>query len=216
MPSITGRTVTKQLKIETRQHELLGYDLGEGPRRRDLMLGLVIVPVWIGLMVLILGPPNKYTSLLYMAPPVLFLMYGIQENARNPRRMNITQWILTLRRGFTGHRPVIRGGARLARRAEYMPVSRRWPLRSIAVTLGAPNLVDHNGEVQWREVSQLAGLGWTRRYIDKEERDHTAPVGPPIRLAPITYLYSTDALVSVASREAAKKNARKARKKAHR
>ena len=36
MSTYKARVVTKQFKIETRQHELFGLDLGEGPRRRDL------------------------------------------------------------------------------------------------------------------------------------------------------------------------------------
>lgn len=207
METLTGRTVTKQLKIETRQHELMGLDLGEGPRRRDLLLALVVIPVWVAFVWLILGPPNKYTSLLYMAPPMLFLVYGIQEHSRNPRRMNITQWTLALRHGISGHKPLIRGGVRRPSRGEYLPAGDRWPLGRMASAAGARHLTNRDGSLDWDEVAQVPGLGWTRRHA------RTATTAqPPITISPKAYLYSTDALVDVADSVAARQ-ARRGRKR---
>lgn len=205
MSTLTGRTVTKQLRIETRQHELMGVDLGEGPRRRDLLLGFIVVPVWIGLMWLILGPPTKVTSLLYMAPPMLFLVYGIQENSRNSRRMNVTMWALALRHGLVGHLPLIRGGARRAARNERLPVVERWPFGRMARSLGAHDLTRSDGSLDWSEVSKLAGLGWTRRYA---ARDRGRMAGPPIVTDPQVWLYDTESLVDVAETVAAKQSRR--------
>lgn len=205
MSTYKARVVTKQFKIETRQHELFGLDLGEGPRRRDLGLGLIIIPVWVGFMWLLLGPPEKYTMLLYMAPPVLMLMYGIQENSSNPRRMNATVWLLTLRYGLVGHRPIIRGGARPASRQEYISFTDRWPIHRIAPAVGMKHLVNTDGTLNWTEVANIPGLGWTARYATRDHDRSKRPSGPPVAMRPTVYLYSTEEIAAVAHRQKAKR-----------
>lgn len=208
----TGRTVTKQLKIETRQHELLGFDMGEGPRRKDLLLGLVIIPAWVAFMFLLIGAPSKGNMLLYMLPPVLFLKYGVSESEKNPRRMNFTQWILAIRYVLVGHRPIIRAGARKASKTEYIPWVQRSNLGKLANALGLKHLVKRNGELDWAEVSNIPGLGFTARYA--QESGSTAykqASGKPIEISPTPYLMGTDYLVGVGRRMQQKKS-RKSKK----
>lgn len=202
----TGRTVTKQLKIETRQHELLGFDMGEGPRRKDLLLGLFIIPTWAALIYLLIGAPTKVNLLLYILPPVLFLKYGVSESEKNPRRMNFTQWILTIRYVLVGHRPIIRVGARRASKSEYIPWAQRSNLGKLANTLGMKHLVKRNGELEWKEVSRIPGLGFTAKYsTDADTTAYKQASGKLIEISPTTYLIGTDYLVGVGQRVQQKK-----------
>lgn len=117
----TGATYTRHFDLETRQHELLGIDLGEGTPRRTLILGFVLYLMWTGGLLLILGIPNKVTFTLYFLPPLLIAVVGTQRSRRNERRWNITYWALTVRYVALGHRPIICGGRRSAARVEWIP-----------------------------------------------------------------------------------------------
>ncbi|MFD0383198.1 hypothetical protein ACFQ2B_15025 [Streptomyces stramineus] len=64
-----GHTFTRHFDLETRQHELLGMDLGEGPSRRVLVTGAVVYAVWMGGLFLIFGWPSQMFFTLYFAPP---------------------------------------------------------------------------------------------------------------------------------------------------
>lgn len=206
----TGRTVTKQLRIETRQHELFGFDLGEGPRRKELVLGLIIVPAWIALMWLLFGAPSKFGSLFYLAPPFIFLKYGIAESESIPRRMNFTQWLLAIRYGLTGHRPIVRAGARRASRSEYMPLSQRWNVATLARLFRMNHLLNRRGEIDWNKVADIPGFSRAAQYAETEgNRDFTRASGKPIEFSPAAYLYSNEELVNVGQRVKQKQNKRK-------
>ncbi|MEH6375912.1 hypothetical protein V7793_16470 [Streptomyces sp. KLMMK] len=120
-----GHTFTRHFDLETRQHELLGMDLGEGPTRRVLVTGAVIYAVWMGAFLLVFGWPSELFFTLYFAPPALITFYGSQRSRRNERRWNLTQWALTIRYLTVGHRPVINGGRRAADRSEWLPLRAR-------------------------------------------------------------------------------------------
>lgn len=120
-----GHTFTRHFDLETRQHELFGMDLGEGPSRRVLVTGAVIYGVWVGGLFLVFGIPSKIFFTLYFAPPALITFYGAQRSRRNERRWNLTQWALAIRYLTVGHRPVINGGRRAADRSEWLPLRAR-------------------------------------------------------------------------------------------
>ncbi|MFJ6355027.1 hypothetical protein ACIQKB_36920 [Streptomyces sp. NPDC092046] len=122
----TGTTYTRHFDIETRQHELLGLDLGEGAPRRALVLGFVLFGVWTGSLLLLFGLPGRMTFTLYFLPPLLVAIVGTQRSRRNDRRWNITSWALGIRYLTLGHRPIICGGRRAASRAEWIPRRARW------------------------------------------------------------------------------------------
>ena len=120
-----GRTVSRQLRIETRQYDLL-IDLGEGIARRNLFLVGLVFPTWWFLVFNMTHVFNPNLMLLYVVPPSLFMIYGTHESRGNSRRMIFTQAILRARYALTGHRPVIRMGRRKADRREYVPLSVRF------------------------------------------------------------------------------------------
>lgn len=95
------------MSVETRQHELFNVDLGEGVPRKALVAGMVVMLAWWALLGLILGMPTAESATLYILPPALVTLFGWRESERNPRRRNITEWVLAGRWITTGHRPVI-------------------------------------------------------------------------------------------------------------
>ncbi|MGW4954553.1 hypothetical protein [Streptomyces parvulus] len=125
----SGATYTRHFDLETRQHELLGLDLGEGAPRRTLVLGFVLYLIWTGGLLLILGLPGKFTFTLYFLPPLLTAIFGTQRSRKNERRWNITYWALTVRYVTLGHRPIICGGRRSAARVEWIPRRERMASR---------------------------------------------------------------------------------------
>lgn len=123
--SRTGRILTPHLELESRQHELFGLDLGEGPPRRALVFGLVALVVWCLLWWPLLGLPDKYTFSLYFLPPMMITVIGMRTSPRTARRRWLTDWALAVRYALLGHRPVIRWGARPPTRREYIPLADR-------------------------------------------------------------------------------------------
>lgn len=102
-----GKTLTRPMSIETRQHELFNVDLGEGAPRKALIAGMLITVVWCGLLLLVIGAPSARTATLFILPPALLTLFGWRENESNGRRRNITVWVLAARWLVSGHRPVI-------------------------------------------------------------------------------------------------------------
>ncbi|OKI50345.1 hypothetical protein [Streptomyces sp. MJM1172] len=137
--SRVGHTYTRHFDLDTRQHEILGLDLGEGPSRRLLVTGAVLYAVWAGGMLLLFGAPSKITFTLYAAPPGVITFYGAQRSKANERRRNLAQWSLFLRYLMVGHRPVINGGRRAAARSEWLPMRARLGDRAEVLT-GLPGL----------------------------------------------------------------------------
>lgn len=124
--SRTGRTVSRQLHIESRQHELFGVDLGEGIPRKVLMIGAAAFVLWAGLVFSVTRTFNQNMMILYGLPPLLFVQLGIQESPKNARRWRLTQLILQIRYALRSHRPVIRFGRRAADRHEFLPLTDRF------------------------------------------------------------------------------------------
>lgn len=121
-----GRTYTRNFSLETRQHELLGMDLGEGFLRRTLILGALLIMVWTGGLLLLFGFPGPVGFSAYFLPPTIITAYGTRYSSRNDRRWNITMWALAVRYWTFGHRPVINGGRRAAAPGERIPRRARW------------------------------------------------------------------------------------------
>ncbi|MFJ6239541.1 hypothetical protein ACIQH0_36275 [Streptomyces griseus] len=184
----TGHTYTDHFRLETRQHELLGLDLGEGIPRRVLVLALVLYVLWDGALLLLLGLPSKATATLYLLPPGLVVAYGARPSTRVPRRLALTGWAITARYLITGHRPVICGGRRAAYRSEWIGRRGRW----------APRLTLLTG-------SSVLGPA-AERWLGPDTDTDTAPAGagPDIRLTARPRLYGPDAVVRAHSRRAAR------------
>ncbi|MET8703660.1 hypothetical protein ABZW10_33135 [Kitasatospora sp. NPDC004723] len=179
-----GHTYTRHFDLETRQHELLGMDLGEGAPRRALILGLVLVAAWTGTFLLLLGLPSKFTFTLYFLPPVLLAVFGAQRSGRIERRWNITMWAIGIRYLVLGHRPIICGGRRAAHRSEWLGRRARW-----------------GGRLDLLLDSPLDPL--LSRWLGPEGQIPEGS-GAPLRLASRSRLYGPDAMVRAYGRKAFK------------
>jgi hypothetical protein len=171
-----GRTFTERFRVETRQHKLLGLDLGEGPRRRDLIIALVAVGIWLLITIPILQVPNKFTFSLYLIPPALLVGFGIQPSVAQPlRRIRLFDWTRRIHYGFVGSAPVINTGRRLPRRGEHLPLRIR---------------------THWREVKRtLWPFGVRPEWENDEDEGHeTAPPQKAQRVRFRTKLYGNDEL----------------------
>ncbi|MFF3764638.1 hypothetical protein ACFYYR_11205 [Streptomyces sp. NPDC001922] len=158
-----GYTFTRHFDLETRQHELMGLDLGEGVPRRTLVLGVLLLVGWCGGLLMLFGAPSQYTFSLYMLPPLVTAVLGAQRSRRVDRRRNLTGWALAIRYVAVGHRPVINGGRRAAGRDEWIPVRDRWGER-----------VD--------QLLDLPGFGGLERFLTSGT-DRAVSAGSPVRLA---------------------------------
>lgn len=126
-----ARNFTKAFKVETRQHELLGLDLGEGPTREMLIFGSLFLIAWMGLLWLIFGPPTPHTFIFYLTIPAIVVYYAFQDSKRVPRRKNLAEWAIKAHYQTHGHRPIIGLDTRRATRAECRPLRTRLGLATI-------------------------------------------------------------------------------------
>ncbi|MGW2227459.1 hypothetical protein [Streptomyces formicae] len=177
-----GHTYTDHFSLDTRQHELLGMDLGEGIPRRALILGLALYAVWTGPLLLLFGFPSRITFTAYFLPPLLTVIYGTQRSRRLDRRWNITNWSISARYHLLGHRPVICGGRRAATRSEWISRRGRW-----------------SGKTDTLAASSALG-GLVERWLGKDGIPQGA--GGPLRLDARPRLYGPDAVVKAHGRKA--------------
>jgi hypothetical protein len=184
-----GRTFTRHFDLETKQHELLGLDLGEGAPRRALVLGLALYALWTGPLLLLFGFPNKITFTAYFLPPLITTVYGTQRSRIIERRWNITRWSIGVRYLVLGHRPVVNGGRRAATRSEWLPRRARWA-----------------GKTELLVASPLGPL--VERWLGDDEESIPAGAGAPIRLAARPRLYGPDAVVKAHGRKAVQQHQR--------
>lgn len=192
-----GRTLTRPMSIETRQHDLFNIDFGEGAPRKALVAGLILTTLWFVVMWALLGPPTSNTGTLYILPPALLTVYGWQESESNPRRRKITQWVLAARYVVAGHRPVIGLGRKDG------PAYERSLLRRVADRFGsgdAKALV-----MPWRAEEARMQASTTARQ---------APTGRPVWFGGRVHLVGTDAAAALMHRrEATPKSTRKTKRK---
>jgi hypothetical protein len=167
-----GQTYTRDFDLETRQHEILGVDLGEGPTRRAVVVGLLLLTVWTGGLLLLFGIPSKELFSLYVIPPVVVTVYGTQRSEKNARRWKLTHWALTLRYIAVGHRPIINGGRRAASRTEWLPLRARLGSRT-------------------ENLATAPGMSALHEPED-DDPDHEPAAGPAIRLEARVRLYGPD------------------------
>lgn len=128
---LTGRTVTKVLKIESRQYDLMSFDLGEGIRRRLLGLGTLALVSWVVITFPILNATGlvasrpDVASLVILAPPIVLIMIGFLPDDKVPQRMRVTTFALRVRYIARGHLPIVSLGRREATRREQAPLRDR-------------------------------------------------------------------------------------------
>ncbi|MFJ3673664.1 hypothetical protein ACIPSE_45205 [Streptomyces sp. NPDC090106] len=180
----SGHTYTRHFELETKQHELMGLDLGEGAPRRALVLGLCLYALWVTPLLFLFGFPSKISFTAYFLPPLITTVYGTQRSRVVDRRWNITRWSIAFRYLVLGHRPIICGGRRAASRSEWISRRARWSTK-FEILLESP----------------LGGL--VERWLGAEQSAPTG-AGAPIRLAARPRLFGPDAVVRAYGRRALK------------
>ncbi|MEJ8654792.1 hypothetical protein WKI65_43840 [Streptomyces sp. MS1.AVA.3] len=106
----TSRTYSRHWDLETRQHELLGMDLGEGIVRKALVHGLIVFVLWWSLLLVVLGMPTLTLMTFYLLPPTLLTWYGTKRSTVYWRRRNFLLWGVAANYLITGVRPLIARG----------------------------------------------------------------------------------------------------------
>lgn len=192
--AVLGQVVTRDLELESRQHDLLGKDLGRGPTRRAFIIGAASLVIWVGLCFLIFGLPNKYSFTLYFLPPIMFTMVGSRKSTRCRRRMNLTNWVLAIRYAMFGHRPLIRRGVRQPDRRELLPLKERW------------HIITHARE---RLVPNSVAPPWVKPTEDGNAIQQAGPVGKTIKLRQRPVVISGQEMLQRTIRANAKTNKKK-------
>ncbi|WP_372412590.1 hypothetical protein [Streptomyces luteireticuli] len=181
-------TYTQHWDIETRQHELLGLDLGEGIPRTTLKYGFIFFPVWWGLLLLVAGFPSKPLMVpLFLLPPLLLTFYGAKRSTAYWRRTNLLLW--QVRAGYLalGVRPVIGRG--------------RVPAPRLGLRLRTQRLGERAPHLE-----QMPMFG--PAFAAGEEADVADSCGKSAQIRPRLRLYGPDA-VSRARAKTAKRTRRK-------
>ena len=183
----TARTFSRHWDIETRQHELLGLDLGEGIPRTTLKYGAVICALWWGGWLIVLGFPPQPVVPIFLLPPVAATYYGARRSTTYWRRTNLLVWGVRLNYLQSGLRPVIgrgripppRAGLRLrARRlGEAVPKLGELPgLEPLFAPGTRPDPADSYGRhAHMRPRVRLYGPDAVARARAKSRRSRPAP-----------------------------------------
>ncbi|MFJ4880870.1 hypothetical protein ACIP93_37470 [Streptomyces sp. NPDC088745] len=184
-----GSTYTRHFHVETRQHEILGMDLGEGVPRRALMLGMLLFLVWTGGLLALFGMPGRFTLGLYTLPPIFVATVGTHPSRRYERRWRIAEWVIAARYRLWGHRPVICGGRVTAHRSEWISRRARWGARA-------------------EDLARTPLAGPAALVIGAEGDADTVPASaPPVTLAARCHLYGPDHLYRATARRKKKETA---------
>lgn len=168
-------------RLEPRQHELLGIDLGKGIVRRTLLLGVLAFVVWDLFVFLTVGFPSIRWLTLYLLPPSVVTVMGARPSKACDRRTVLAEWVIGAHYQVHGHRPVVCGGRVVAHRSEWIPRSARWERF-------APALI--------RTVGEAA----TARLLGSAEAESVSAAGPVVELAHTVRLYGPDHIVKAAGR----------------
>ncbi|MFJ2217851.1 hypothetical protein ACIQVO_36460 [Streptomyces sp. NPDC101062] len=176
----TSHTYSRHWDIETRQHELLGLDLGEGLPRTTLKYGAVIFPLWWGMWLLLIGFPPQPAIPLFLLPPLGLTYFGAKRSTAYWRRTNLLMWGVRLNFLHQGVKPVIgrgrvpapKGGLRLRaqRLGERAPQLTQMPAFGPLFTTGAdtPDAAESFGRpAQLRPRLRMYGPDTVAKARDK-------------------------------------------------
>ncbi|GGX46207.1 hypothetical protein [Streptomyces noursei] len=168
----TSNTYTRHWDVETRQHELLGIDLGEGIPRRALRYGFIFFGLWWGTWLLVAGFPSQSAVPFFLLPPGWLTYAGARRSLRYWRRPNLLVWGVHAQYLLRGVRPVIGRG--------------RIPTRRGGVRIRTRRL----GE-RFRQLPQFPGIGGL--FADRGP-DPARSTGHPVHIRPRVRLYGPDAV----------------------
>ncbi|GAA3709876.1 hypothetical protein ACRWOO_22725 [Streptomyces sp. NEAU-PBA10] len=178
----TSNTYTRHWDLETRQHELLGLDLGEGLPRTTLKYGAVMFPLWWGAWLLLFGFPLKPLIPLFLLPPLFFTYYGAKRSTTYWRRTNLLLWGVRLNFLNHGVRPVIGRG--------------RIPAPKVGLRLRTQRLAER--------APQLAEMPAFSSYFttDGDSPDAAESCGKPAHMRPRLRMYGPDAVAKARTKTA--------------
>ncbi|MFI8932433.1 hypothetical protein ACIG3E_32815 [Streptomyces sp. NPDC053474] len=168
----TCHTHTRHWDLETRQHELLGYDLGEGIPRTTLRYGFVFFGIWWSGWLMLFGFPSPPAVPFFLLPPLWFTWAGAKRSLVYWRRTNLMVWGVHAHYLLRGVRPVIGRG--------------RIPARRQGARLRARRL----GE-RWPKLPAMPGIG---ELFTATGADPAHASGPELRIRPRVRLYGPDAV----------------------
>ncbi|MFF8786911.1 hypothetical protein [Streptomyces sp. NPDC015125] len=171
----TSSTYSRHWDIETRQHELLGLDLGEGLPRTTLRYGAAIFPLYWGGWLLLFGFPAQGAAPLFLLPPLGLTYYGAKRSATYWRRTNLLVWAIRLNYLHTGVRPVLGRG--------------RIPAPKPGMKLRVRRL----GE-QLPQLAELPSLAPLFAPAEDDGPDQAESYGPAARIRPRLRAYGPDAV----------------------
>lgn len=191
--SRTGRTLTRTIEIEPRQHDLFGMDLGEGPLRGQLVFGMLCFAVWLAITLppsfLFGSGPSPNSALWFLAPPAALTVLGWRRTDENPRRRKVTQGLLALRYVISGHEPIVTMGRHVARSDAVRlrdRVAGRFGKGDL-LALADPTRLHKaptkqrqarprgNPRVTFRPVARTYGTDYTARVVQQERRHKARP-----------------------------------------
>lgn len=183
-----GETYTRQVEIEPRQHEIFGIDLGEGPKRFDMLFGVTVFVLWVLLFYGLTRVVAKELMIFYMLPPILIAFNGVKLNEFQERRKNVEAWFKRIRYALVGHRPIVNMGRGHASRGEFFPLAYRF---------------------RWAEMKARIARRKTTRTVHPDPAPHVA-IGSPLGTTQSLRLYGDDHLEAVIAKSQAKNSRRAA------
>lgn len=127
--SSEGRNFTNSLKVEARQHEILGFDLGEGPLRSNIAIGFFTFLIWLAFAIPVVVAMRYFASTdtvflgiaTLIAPPLLFISMGMSPSEDIPQRARLVALVLRIMFVLKRHISLIGLGARPAEKSESVP-----------------------------------------------------------------------------------------------
>ncbi|MFJ8676791.1 hypothetical protein [Streptomyces sp. NPDC093589] len=168
----TSNTYTRHWDIETRQHELLGIDLGEGIPRKTLRHGIVFFGLWWGGWLLLAGFPSQSAVPFFLLPPGWLTWAGAKRSLTYWRRTNLLVWGVHAQYLLRGVQPVIGRG--------------RIPVRRLGLRQRTRRLGERFGQ-----LPQVPGIGG---LFAGHGPDPARSTGASVHLRPRVRLYGPDAV----------------------
>lgn len=104
-----GRSLTRLLYFEPKQHTIGRLDLGDRFGRKQLVVVISTTLLWVLLMYTLFGWPSAPFISIYITLPGFISFMATLPAKDGSRRWRLTQWVLKLRFVFSSHKGVVNG-----------------------------------------------------------------------------------------------------------